>query len=457
MLWKALIVEIKNSITKSLYHLIRYGGLLIIPLIYGFSYIFAFYDPFVNTKKLDVAVVTEKGDNFSTALGHELEKEQELHVGEMEMVMQMNHIYNDEHDIDEIKKDNYATLVIPKLDQVIVNAVTPLFVAGTTNKALAVMTAINQLTDAMEKNKFNIYTNNKKNYLIAFGVDVGMSMSGSVNVALSTAIKALSDPGFISSTISAIPGYSKDTYDEFVHSFSAFQTLHPIHVESHGFEKPKYGYGLAPFFISVAMWIGGMVMTFAIHRKIYDTKATPTQRYFAKWILINFGVFIQATILMFALYFIGFKDLGNKNFFTMYGFTILTGIIFASIIQAIRFCIHDRNISIFIIILLLVLQMASGGGLFPVETQSGFYQVLNKFIPMGHSVRLFREAAVETNWGNLMKEFGYLSIYLLIIPLGVYINHKRTMRYYKKNNIIMPTTILEKEAKKKLLKDKGGA
>jgi len=81
----------------------------------------------------------------------------------------------------------------------------------------------------------------------------------------------------------------------------------------------------------------------------------------------------------------------------MYGFTMIIGMVFASIIQGIRYCIHERNLGLFLIIILLVLQMASAGGLFPVETQSGFYRVLNKILPMTRSVNIIRELTFDTD------------------------------------------------------------
>lgn len=80
----------------------------------------------------------------------------------------------------------------------------------------------------------------------------------------------------------------------------------------------------------------------------------------------------------------------------MYGFAIFTGIVFGTIVQAIRFIIPSRNLGIFAAVILLVLQMASAGGLFPIETQAKGYQVLNMLLPMGHTVRIYRELAFET-------------------------------------------------------------
>ncbi|RTZ69084.1 MAG: hypothetical protein DSZ21_00575 [Tenericutes bacterium] len=81
----------------------------------------------------------------------------------------------------------------------------------------------------------------------------------------------------------------------------------------------------------------------------------------------------------------------------MFAFAIVIGMIFSLIIQGIRFSVPNRNLGIFIIIILLVLQMASAGGLYPIETQSKFYNVLNDILPMGHAITILRETAFDTN------------------------------------------------------------
>ena len=465
-MWKAIMVEIKNSIFKSGFHVVRFFGLLLIPLIYGFSYIFAFYDPFVHTDKLKVAVITERHngtpDAFGNALGKELSKKQELHVGDLEMNMKMEHLYSDQVDLEEVKKDHFATIVVPDMTNDIATIMSKFAVTRTTTSVLG------KISDAMEIAKqisarlrsgthISLYTNNKKNYLIAFGIDVGMSMTGSLHQAASASLNAIGDPTF-KSIVQAKAGANFDStkYDSIVKELSELNKIKTVEIESHGYEKPKYGYGLAPFFICVAMWIGGMVMTFAVHRKIYDTEATPTQRYFAKWCLINFGTVVQATILMVALYIIGFDELGLDHWGMMYGFAIVIGMTSSSIIQAIRFSIYDRNIGIFCIIVLLVLQMASGGGLFPIETQSGFYRVLNKILPMGHGVPILREASVDTDWAVIGKEWGIMFSYLIFVPIGVWINHRRTIALYIEKGIPLPEKIQNSKIYKKKLAKKAG-
>jgi len=113
--------------------------------------------------------------------------------------------------------------------------------------------------------------------------------------------------------------------------------------------------------------------------------------------MISTGTVIQATLVMTSLFFIGFSKLGIEHWGAMYGFLIIIGLVYAALIQGIRYSIHERNLGLFLIIILLVLQMASAGGLFPIDTQTGFYKVLNKILPMSKGVNIIREVSFDTD------------------------------------------------------------
>ena len=472
-MFKALWIEIKNAVFQSFYHSIRFGGLLLIPLIYGFSYIFAFYDPFQKTDQLPIAIVTQKysspntAQKFEETLANELSKNSSLSTGDLNMKIKLDKIILDakndkdrENKIKKIDEKHFATIILPKIEsntgfqihKVIQTLISPLSQNNTIkNKVKSVISIIQTIqTDSKNPNTSIIINNNfKKNYLISFGIDIGSSMFGGKKYIVSKVLDALLDKNFI--------GYIKNNelkkltppkiasaineYKKILNSVSKSKLLDfdPIITHSQmGDDKAKYGYGLAPFFISVAMWIGGMVMTFAIHKKVYDPSILPGIRYLAKWMLITFGTIVQATLLMGALYIIGFDKLGITHVSSMFGFAIFSGIIFSAVIQAIRFIIPNRNLGIFFIIILLVLQMASSGGLFPIETQSSFYRVISNILPMGHTVTLFRELLYNTNWSVVFYQIGYLSIYLLIVPFAILAYHNQNLRMYHENNWDMP-------------------
>jgi len=446
---KAIAIEIKNAIFKSIFHFIRFGGLLIIPLIYGFSYIFAFYDPFKYSDKLPVAIVTATNKDgkhdIEDNLGRIFASSAKIETGELQMAIKPEHIYLDEGDFDKERRINNidnkynASIFLRPLSKVQKEKLKDIASALTATSAFDKATALQKLkafidTFDAQHPLVEIRNNYKKNYLIGFGIDIGQYMVGGAGFITDLIINALKDDGLLKSLgfddakIDRIKERAKQLED------SQITSIHAINIYSQmGGEKAKYGYGLAPFFICVAMWIGGMVMTFSVHKKIYDKHISPTVRYIAKWLVITMGTIVQASILMVALYLIGFKHLGITHWGSMFAFAIVIGMIFSLIIQGIRFSVPNRNLGIFIIIILLVLQMASAGGLYPIETQSKFYNVLNDILPMGHAITILRETAFDTNWTNLFTEFGYLSIYLLLTPLAIWANHYQTVSFYMRN------------------------
>ena len=459
-MWKALKDEVKNGITKTFFHLIRFGGLLLMPFVYGFSYIYAFYDPFEKMDQVKITVVTERNDALGNALAEELSKDQHIELGDIKMTMKMEHVYSDAVDIAKVKKNSYATLqfknpitgvktISSQIDKLIRDTIIK---GNSPLTALDIFKIVGVAKGKSLKNIMEFTLNNKKNYLLAFGVETGSGMFNSIEFINRVLLKSIINPTYKAHLSSQLSGQELADFNSHWLNFETgikktlkddLNNAKYVEMDSVMGEHAKYGYGLAPFFLSVAMWIGGMTLTFAVHRKIYDKTVRPGHRYFAKWLIMAFGIFVQASILMGSLYFIGFDKLGIDHWGLIYAGTIVSGLVFMSFIQAIRFSLHDRNLGIFLVIGLLVLQMASGGGLFPVETQSGFYRVLNKIVPMGRTVEIIRELSFDTNWSNVLEDFGYLSIWLFIIPIAVVINHYRTVKIYRDNNFKLPNGIVD--------------
>ncbi len=465
--------------------MIRFVGLLIIPFIYGFSYIFAFYDPFSNVHKLKMTVITESDSFLGDEIGKSLSKSKNIFkMGDVDMTLKMDHIYSNDKNLENEKKESYVSLTINGTNELDRGIAELLAIPSTVDSFKKLSEMIKKFTNPVDNPKdksktksIDIILNNKKNYLLLFGIDAGSSMYSGTKLISDKLFETISSEKYkehlsweiVKNKNNIVYGgtlnkkqlekfneqylVEKKKIDILMNRIKNANPLNgsqdPILIESHMGEHNKYGYGLAPFFISVAMWIGSMSLTFAIHRKIYNNNITPGMRYLAKWLILVFGTTIQATILMTSLYFIGFDKLGLDHWFLMYGGSIFIGLIFVSIIQAIRFGISGRIVSIFTVIFLLVLQMTSAGGLFPIETQSGFYQVLNKILPMGRTVTIIRELSYQTDWSNVFMNLSGLLVWLFIVPIGVVANHYKTLRYYAKNNIgLLPTVEFTKVKKR---------
>lgn len=486
-IFAALSIEIKNTIFKSFFHTLRFGGLLLMPLLYGFSYIFAFYDPFEHTANLQIAVITQKYETtakitvvseFEKALIKQMEKTSTLKTGDLNMEIKVTHKYIDakltkKADIDaaiaKIDRDNYASIYVPRLSAGTKLGELIKKIADANISVPAKISALQAFVASVSSSeKIQISNNYKKNYLIAFGIDIGSGMSGGRIFALGKIIDTLRDSNFIQylkqQKLISTPVSPKVLSDfeiimnglhdaiaptKVVNGKTVSESFEAIHIDSQMGDKAKYGYGLAPFFISVSMWIGGMVMTFAVHKKIYERETMPGIRYLAKWLLITFGTVIQASLLMGSLYFIGFDKLGIDNWSYMFMYAIFIGIVFSAIIQAIRFLIPNRNFGIFIIIILLVLQMSAGGGLFPIETQSAFYKTIHNILPMSHSIALLRQLAYNPDWMEVLRQIGFLMIYLLIVPFAVVGYHHQTVRKYEQNGWVLPEKLLKRRERHK--------
>ncbi|WP_062048336.1 YhgE/Pip family protein [Bacillus sp. JCM 19034] len=71
-------------------------------------------------------------------------------------------------------------------------------------------------------------------------------------------------------------------------------------------------------------------------------------------------------------------------------FSIIIAIVFMTIVYT--FASILGNIGKALAIVLLVLQLSSGGGTFPIEVAPPFFQMLHPFMPFSYAINLLREA-----------------------------------------------------------------
>ena len=157
----------------------------------------------------------------------------------------------------------------------------------------------------------------------------------------------------------------------------------------------NYGSAFAPYFMGLSLWVGGLMIFFGIYldytKKIKSL--TKDGKSFRKKCLAFGGISAAqgvalAFIIKFAL------GIVVNNFAMLIGSCVLVSLCFMLIIQF--FIMYTGNVGKFISLLLLILQLTSCAGTFPLETQNGFFQFINKFLPMTYSTQLFKEAISGT-------------------------------------------------------------
>ena len=161
----------------------------------------------------------------------------------------------------------------------------------------------------------------------------------------------------------------------------------------------NYGSAFAPYFMGLSLWVGCLMIYFGIYLD-YERRIRLLSKDSSR-IVLRTGIFTLISAAQAILLAIVIKDVLHitvNNPAMLFGSCILVAVTFMAIVQ---FClINLGDIGKFVAMLLLILQLTSCAGTFPIETQSGFFQVLNKVLPMTYSTQLFKEAISGTAGAN---------------------------------------------------------
>lgn len=184
-------------------------------------------------------------------------------------------------------------------------------------------------------------------------------------------------------------------------------------------EVPNYGHALAPYFMSVSLYVGCLVFNFVYPiRKIADRKNSNATQWFMSKLTIGFIVStMMALIIGTVMRMIGLTVAQPFNF---YATLLITAWLFMFMIMFLAMTFD--NPGRFIAVLLLVFQLGSAGGVFPMPLTSHFYNVLNPYMPMTYSIYSLREA-ISTGLGEQLYRNSMLILFILavvfVILLGV--------------------------------------
>ena len=152
----------------------------------------------------------------------------------------------------------------------------------------------------------------------------------------------------------------------------------------------NYGSAMTPFYTVLSIWVGALLMSSLLTTKVEDEEGNykPCEKYFGRWILfLVISLFQTLVITLGDMYILGTQAVSPYRF-VFYG--LLISALFSSIIYTIVHLLG--NVGKAICIILLVLQLGSSGGTFPIQMTSSFFQTLYPKVPFTYSIGLLREA-----------------------------------------------------------------
>ena len=212
-------------------------------------------------------------------------------------------------------------------------------------------------------------------------------------------------------------------------------TSEPVEVDEQDYAQvDSYGVGFAPYFMSISLWVGALIMLIIFY---YDPEdrfkllgRNAQNKYLRAGLYFAISV-TQGIVLGFILKAgLGF---GVTNIWLYYGTCILTSIVFFSILQFLVIKLGD--VGKFLGILLLVLQLAASGGTFPIETVPKFFQSIYKFMPMNYTIRLIKESLIKVDNGMIAKNACILvGIFIVFMAITLIADYLKT-KHDKKANV----------------------
>ncbi|SIO90080.1 YhgE/Pip domain-containing protein [Nocardiopsis sp. JB363] len=211
--------------------------------------------------------------------------------------------------------------------------------------------------------------------------------------------------------VEEMPAYSDDG-----RTTAAEMMSDPVRLDSEvDNEVPDYGTGFAPFFVPLSLWVGAMVV-FMVLPALSDrglASAAPSWRVALAGRVVPTVLGWAQVLIMMAVLHLGL-GLEPANGPLMMAFLLLTASAFAATLQflTVRLKAAGRVVAL----ALLVLQLTSAGGTYPIETSPDFFQAIGPYLPLHWGVTAMRHLIGGGDMMLVAQAFGVMSLWL-VVPL----------------------------------------
>jgi putative membrane protein len=197
---------------------------------------------------------------------------------------------------------------------------------------------------------------------------------------------------------------------------------------------PSYGYGLAPYFIALGIWVGGlsiyMILRAIPHRSI--------ERGRPGWLAALLGYLrgawislVQAALLCLVVTLgIGVHPAHPVGLALFVG---LAGLAFTAVNHTLMIVFGSRGR--FLGLILLVLQVAAAGATYPIQTTPGFFQVIHGILPLTYAANAIRSLVAGGTAGVGIGVVVMICWMLgaLLVSMGV-----SALRQARKTELLLP-------------------
>ncbi|KPV58676.1 hypothetical protein QJ48_14960 [Paenibacillus sp. A3] len=191
----------------------------------------------------------------------------------------------------------------------------------------------------------------------------------------------------------------------------------PVTMSTHPlFPIANYGAGMTPFYTTLCLWVGSLLLTSLLTVKFQpaDFSFTSHEEYLGKYLLFATLSVLQGLIV--ALGDIFLLKIQIQEGLLFIGLTLFYCVVFSMIVYTLVTLFNNIGKSIGVV--LLVLQLAGSGGTFPIQVTPAFFQTIHSMLPFTYAISGLREALAGVSYPTLMRDIwtlvGFFIAFLVI-------------------------------------------
>lgn len=177
-------------------------------------------------------------------------------------------------------------------------------------------------------------------------------------------------------------------------------------------EAGTYGAGLAPYFMGLALWIGGFVL-FLLMRPLSNRAlaagVAPWRTALGGWLPAAIVGTVQA-VLLYLVVVLGVGVQPARPWASL-AFLVLTSLAFTGVVHSLNAAFGPRGK--FLALVFLVLQLVTAGGTFPWQTIPDVLHPLHRILPLSHVVDGLRHLLYGGATDNAVQAALVLACYLV--------------------------------------------
>ena len=205
----------------------------------------------------------------------------------------------------------------------------------------------------------------------------------------------------------------------------------PVELDRHAlFHVENFGSAMSPLYTTLALWIGALLIMVTIRptpsRRIEEELGgiSLPQQFLGRFGIVSLLSFAQSTVLAIGnMLFLGVQVENPLLYLLVYW---IGGQVFAFIIYTL--VVSFANLGKAIAVILLIVQVAGGGGAYPLVILPQFFQDVSVWLPATHVINAMRAAMFGVYQGDFWVEIGCVLLYVVPFALLGLVLRNPTMK-----------------------------